>query len=145
MPVITTDFFGQFNAVSVIYICIMYCIFHPKMGSRAGLVVRASDSGARGRGSILTRFTVLCPWARHIYLPKVLVIPRKRWLRPNMTEKLFTGTLRIKSSSQITPKCKNNQLGSSENTHTYTQFQCGHNWSFDQDATYILRELFRPS
>ena len=27
--------------------------------------------------------------------PKVLVIPRKRWLRPNMTEKLFTGMLRI--------------------------------------------------
>ena len=26
---------------------------------------------------------------------KVLVIPRNRWLRPNMTEKLFTGTLRI--------------------------------------------------
>ena len=26
---------------------------------------------------------------------KVLVNPRKRWLRPNMTEKLFTGTLRI--------------------------------------------------
>ena len=33
--------------------------------------------------------------ARHIYSPKVLVIPRKRWLRPNMNEKLFTGTLRI--------------------------------------------------
>ena len=27
---------------------------------------------------------------------KVLIIPRKRWLRPNMTEKLFTGTLSIK-------------------------------------------------
>ena len=27
--------------------------------------------------------------------PKILVIPRKRWLRLNMTEKLFTGTLRI--------------------------------------------------
>ena len=26
---------------------------------------------------------------------KVLVIPRKRWLHPNMTEKLFTGMLRI--------------------------------------------------
>ena len=39
--------------------------------------------------------TVLCPWASHIYSPKVLVIPRKRWLRPNMTEKLFTWTLRI--------------------------------------------------
>ena len=24
---------------------------------------------------------------------KVLVIPRKRWLHPDMTEKLFTGTL----------------------------------------------------
>ena len=56
----------------------------------------ASDSGSRGR-----RFephsgqTVLCPRARRISSPKVLVIPRKRWPRPNMTEKLFTGTLRI--------------------------------------------------
>ena len=33
--------------------------------------------------------------ARHIYSSKVLVIPRKWWLRPNMTEKLFTVTLRI--------------------------------------------------
>ena len=59
-------------------------------------MVNASDSGSRGR-----RFepnsgqTVLCPYARHIYSQKVLVIPRKRWLRPNMTEKLFTGTLRF--------------------------------------------------
>ena len=30
-----------------------------------------------------------------LYSPKVLVIPRKRWLHPIMTEKLFTGTLRI--------------------------------------------------
>ena len=29
-----------------------------------------------------------------IYSPKVLVIPRNRWLRLNMTEKLFTGTLK---------------------------------------------------
>ena len=35
-------------------------------------------------------------------LPKVLVIDRKRWLRPNMTEKLFTGTLRI---NQPTNRC----------------------------------------
>ena len=33
--------------------------------------------------------------ARHIYSQKGLVIPRKRWIRPNMTEKLFIGTLRI--------------------------------------------------
>ena len=31
-------------------------------------------------------------------LDQVLVIPRKRWLRPNMTEKLFTGTLSIKQT-----------------------------------------------
>ena len=30
-----------------------------------------------------------------VYLPKVLVIPRKRWLRPDTTEKLFTGTLSL--------------------------------------------------
>ena len=28
----------------------------------------------------------------HLLPEKVLVIPRKRWLRPDMTEKLFTGT-----------------------------------------------------
>ena len=48
------------------------------LGEHDGLVVRASDSGARGRGSILTRGAVLCTCARHIYSPKVLAIPRKR-------------------------------------------------------------------
>ena len=44
---------------------------------------RASDSGARGQG-----------FDPHSGISqKVLVIPRKRWLCPNMTEKLFTGTL----------------------------------------------------
>ena len=31
---------------------------------------------------------------------KVLVIPWKRWLRPKMTEKLFTGTLSIKPNQK---------------------------------------------
>ena len=63
---------------------------------RGCLVVNASDSGSRGRGfEHHSSQTVVCPSARHIYSPKVLVIPRKRWLSPNMTEKLFTGTLRI--------------------------------------------------
>ena len=38
-------------------------------------------------GSILTQVTMLCPWARHIYLPKVLLMPREQWRHPNMTEK----------------------------------------------------------
>ena len=65
-------------------------------GERGGLVVNASDSGSRGQGfEPHSGQTVLCPSARRIYSPKELVIPRKRLLRPNMTEKLFTGTLRI--------------------------------------------------
>ena len=60
---------------------------------RTGLVVRASDSGSGDPGSILGRVGVLFPSARDIYSPKVLVIPRNRCLRLNMTEKLFTGTL----------------------------------------------------
>ena len=43
--------------------------------------------------SILTQVTVLSPWARYIYVLKVLIIPRKRWPRPDMAEKLFAGTL----------------------------------------------------
>ena len=62
-------------------------------GERTGLVVRASDSGSGDPGSILGRVGGLFPWARGIYSPKVLVIPRNRWLRLNMTEKLFTETL----------------------------------------------------
>ena len=62
-------------------------------GGRTGLVVRASDSGSGEPGSILGRVGVLFPSARDIYSPKVLVIPRNRWLRLNMTEKLFIGTL----------------------------------------------------
>ena len=65
-------------------------------GERGGLVVNASDSGSRGRGfEPRSGQTVLCPCARRIHSPKVLVMPRKRWLRPNITEKLFTGMLRI--------------------------------------------------
>ena len=64
-------------------------------------MVRASDSEARVRVSLLTRFTMLCPLARQIYSPKVLVIPGKGWPGPNMTVKLFTGTLRIKCTKQI--------------------------------------------
>ena len=44
---------------------------------------------------------------RHIYSPKVLVIPRKRWFRPEMTEKLLTWTVNInttKSEKSLTDK-----------------------------------------
>ena len=54
-------------------------------------------------GSSPTRVKSCCVLEQGTFTPqKVLVIPRKRWLRPNMTEKLFTGTLRIKSTNQHT-------------------------------------------
>ena len=44
-------------------------------------------------GSILTRVAVLCPGVRL----KVLVIPRKWWLRPYKAKILFTETLKNKT------------------------------------------------
>ena len=58
-------------------------------------------------GSILTQVAMFCPRARYIYLPKILVIPRKQWLRPDRTEILLTGTLSKNES-------KRNYLGRSE-------------------------------
>ena len=41
--------------------------------------------------------------SKDTFIPlKVLVIPRKRWLRPNMTEKLFTGTYTLSCVYTIT-------------------------------------------
>ena len=53
----------------------------------------ASDSGARGWGLDPNSGRHVISLSK-IHLPpkKVLVIPRKRWLCPDMTEKLLTGT-----------------------------------------------------
>ena len=46
---------------------------------------RASDSGARGR-EFETYLRRVVSLNKIFYSPKVLVIPRKRWLRPDMTK-----------------------------------------------------------
>ena len=38
--------------------------------------------------------------SKTLYSPKVLVIPRKRWHRPDMTEKLLTETLNFSTNKQ---------------------------------------------
>ena len=49
-----------------------------------------------------TRVKPCCVLEQGTFTPqKVLVIPRKRWLRPNMTEKLFTWTLRINQPTRF--------------------------------------------
>ena len=63
------------------------------IGERTGLVVRASDSESGDPGSILGRVGVFVSLSKRHLLPKSTGIPRNRWLRLNMTEKLFTGTL----------------------------------------------------
>ena len=52
----------------------------------------------RATVSSLTGVTASCHWARHINPSIVLVQPRKT--RPYVTERLLTGTLRIKSNKQ---------------------------------------------
>ena len=46
--------------------------------------------------------------SKTLYSPKVLVLPRKRWLRLDMTKKLLTWTLNLNTNKQksITPKCE---------------------------------------
>ena len=56
---------------------------------------RASDFGARGRG-IYTYPSHVVSLSKDTFTPrKVLVIPRKRLVRPDMTEKVFTWTLSL--------------------------------------------------
>ena len=51
-------------------------------------------------GSSPTQVKPCCVLEQGTFTPyKVLVIPRKRWLRPNMTEQLFTRTLRKNQST----------------------------------------------
>ena len=50
---------------------------------------------------------------RHINSLMFLVKPRKRWLRPDMTEKLLTGTLSLNTNKQSN-KVAHNMASASE-------------------------------
>ena len=39
--------------------------------------------------------------SKTLYSQKELIIPRKQWLRPDMTENLLTGTLSLNTNKQI--------------------------------------------
>ena len=41
-----------------------------------------------------------CVLEQDTLLPEILVIPRKQWHRPDMTEKLLTGTLSLNTNKQ---------------------------------------------
>ena len=82
---------------------------------------RASDSKARGWG-FDTYFCRVVSLSKDTFTPqKVLVIPRKRWLLPDMTEKLFTRML------------------SHNKTKTKSLFSHLQKAGFFHDAAYFLR------
>ena len=58
---------------------------------------RVSDSGGLGVETYLSRVVSL---SKTLYSQKVRVIPRKRWLRPDMTEILLTGTLNLNTNQK---------------------------------------------
>ena len=64
---------------------------------------RALDSRARGWG-LFTYLRRVVSLRKDTFTPqKVLGIPRKRWLRPDMTEKLFTGMLSLNKTKTNLP------------------------------------------
>ena len=70
-------------------------------GERDGLVVNASDHGSRGLGFEPHPGQPHCVRERGTFTPqKALVIHRKRWLRPNMTEKIVNRVVKNQSTNQ---------------------------------------------
>ena len=61
---------------------------------------RASDFEWRGPGFDPHKRHCVVSLSKMHYLPTVLVKPRKSWLCPDMTEKLFTGTLSLNTNIQ---------------------------------------------
>ena len=75
-------------------------------------------------GSSLTGGTALCPWARDFVLCLILVQPRKT--RPNITEKMLTGTYRINSNVPLAQlqrnragECLHNSLAAAQESLSF--------------------------
>ena len=80
------------------YIICVYLSIEREMdtGECSGSV---SDSGARGRG-FETHLRLVVSLSMTLYSTKVMVKLRKRWLHPDMTEKLLAGTLNLNTNKQ---------------------------------------------
>ena len=76
--------------------CLLYMCTR---GERGGSVVECQTPEREVGGSKPTA-AVLCPCARHFTPRSTGLFPRKRWLRPDMTEKLLTGTLSLNTNKQ---------------------------------------------
>ena len=74
---------------------------------------RVSDSGARGPGSGVRDLPPpCCVLEQDTLLPESTgYLPRKRWLRPDMTEKLLTGTLSLNTTNHTLGLFSNDDPG----------------------------------
>ena len=87
----------------------------------------STDSGARGaRGwGVRNLPPPVVSLSKTIFSPKVLVIPRKWWLCPDMTEKLLTWTLNLNTNKHnfTNPKFQASSLcGCTARSQTLTKF-----------------------
>ena len=65
---------------------------------------RASDYGAKGVWGFLKNMPPCCALNKQaVYFPKVLVIPRKRWFRPDMTARLLTEAFNHNTNKNTLP------------------------------------------
>ena len=99
-----------FMIIKLIKVCTpqTFCCNHPMIqshlwGSAVAWWLMPQTPDPEVGGSSPTWVKPCCVLEQGTFTPqKVLVIPRKRWLRPNMTEKLFTGTLTINQPTKVT-------------------------------------------
>ena len=100
IPTICFLEYGVFCESSRMIVLPIHCKVHlSSLGERSGLVVE-SHSGARGR-VFDTYLRLVVSLSKDTLTPrKVLVIPRKLWLCPDMTEKLLTELLSINTNKQ---------------------------------------------
>ena len=85
---------------SILYIFCLWVYIRISWGSAVAWWLMPRTPDPEVGGSSPTRVKLCFVLEQGIFTPqKVLVIPRKQWLHLNMTEKLFTGTLRINQST----------------------------------------------
>ena len=101
--------FGLPSFGKELLICCRIRVLHPtNVGGPGGLVFNTSDSGYRDRWFEPHSSCRVLSLSKTYLPPRVLVIPRKQWLRPNMTEKIVYRDVKhqTKSNQNIPPTAK---------------------------------------
>ena len=95
---------------------VTYCFESSKQsltvpGECGGVMIEHRTLNREFLGWIPTCVTMY-PWARHINFPEYWLIYRKQWLHHDMTEKLLTGTLNLKTNTNVPEQAFHRQITS---------------------------------